>query len=109
MDSFADDNPKNYQIWFHRRSIVERSGNPDRELGFTAAVFEVDSKNYHAWSHRSLQLVSPRCLHTPPDNGSSPPSTSGRGKFSLWRLSSRSRSSLPSLHLALTSSARHSQ
>jgi hypothetical protein len=22
MDSFAQDNPKNYQIWFHRRAVV---------------------------------------------------------------------------------------
>jgi hypothetical protein len=90
MDSFADDNPKNYQIWFHRRSIVERSGDPSRELAFTAAVFEVDSKNYHAWSHRSLRHATVTCLTLSPGNGSSPPSTSGKGRSNLWKLSSRS-------------------
>jgi protein farnesyltransferase/geranylgeranyltransferase type-1 subunit alpha len=57
MDTFAEENPKNYQIWYHRRLIVERSGDPSRELDFTKAVFEVDSKNYHAWSHRLSFVV----------------------------------------------------
>lgn len=52
MDSFAEDNPKNYQIWFHRRVVVELLNDGSRELDFTATVFEVDVKNYHAWAHR---------------------------------------------------------
>lgn len=54
MDTFAEENPKNYQIWFHRRAIVEKLGDASRELAFTAHVFDVDAKNYHAWSHRYL-------------------------------------------------------
>lgn len=57
MDTFAEENPKNYQIWYHRRAIVERSGNASRELAFTASVFDVDAKNYHAWSHRLFWLI----------------------------------------------------
>lgn len=53
MDSFAEENPKNYQIWYHRRSIVEELGDADRELDFCASVFKADAKNYHAWAHRS--------------------------------------------------------
>jgi protein farnesyltransferase/geranylgeranyltransferase type-1 subunit alpha len=52
MDTFAEENPKNYQIWYHRRAIVEKLNDSSRELAFTAKVFSVDAKNYHAWSHR---------------------------------------------------------
>jgi protein farnesyltransferase/geranylgeranyltransferase type-1 subunit alpha len=52
MDAFSRDNPKNYQIWHHRRTIVEWLGNGERELKFCASVFDVDAKNYHAWAHR---------------------------------------------------------
>jgi protein farnesyltransferase/geranylgeranyltransferase type-1 subunit alpha len=52
MDEFSSENPKNYQIWYHRRAVVEMLGDGSRELDFTAEVFEVDAKNYHAWAHR---------------------------------------------------------
>ena len=52
MDIFAEDNPKNYQIWFHRRAVVEELGNGEREKEFCSKVFEVDAKNYHCWAHR---------------------------------------------------------
>ena len=52
MDTFAQENPKNYQIWFHRRVMVEELGDPGRELAFCSEVFEKDAKNYHAWAHR---------------------------------------------------------
>jgi len=62
-------NPKNYQIWYHRRALLEMaakqqsgSGGGDGEKGlvvyvtdevqYVATVLEEDSKNYHAWSHR---------------------------------------------------------
>ncbi len=43
---------KNYQVWHHRRLVVERLGNGSGELDFTAEAFADDAKNYHAWSHR---------------------------------------------------------
>ena len=52
IDLFADDNPKNYQIWYHRRAVTEKLGDPTNELEFCTRVFEVDSKNYHAWAYR---------------------------------------------------------
>jgi protein farnesyltransferase/geranylgeranyltransferase type-1 subunit alpha len=80
MDTFAEENPKNYQIWYHRRAIVEeqiaslsanqtQSHGQDldepvthlsaakRELAFTAKVFAADPKNYHAWAHRYCMSV----------------------------------------------------
>lgn len=38
LDSYAEENPKNYQIWYHRRAVVEKLQDPSRELAFTAAV-----------------------------------------------------------------------
>ena len=63
MDSFSKENPKNYQIWYHRRAIVELMGDASRELAFCEEVFAEDSKNYHAWAHRlfftpALELLS---------------------------------------------------
>ena len=52
MDTFAQENPKNYQIWYHRRAIVEEHGDAAGELEFCAKVFATDAKNYHAWAHR---------------------------------------------------------
>jgi len=48
----ATNHPKNYQIWYHRRWIVEKTQDPSDELSFTAKILEEDAKNYHAWSHR---------------------------------------------------------
>lgn len=74
-------NPKNYQIWYHRRALLEclisnkketdatrtelssRSVDiAERELNYVTAVLEVDAKNYHAWSHRQWIL---RTAHSP--------------------------------------------
>lgn len=57
LDGFSRDNPKNYQIWHHRRTIVEWLGNGDRELAFCEAVFAEDAKNYHAWAHRWVHAL----------------------------------------------------
>ena len=43
---------KNYQVWHHRRLVVERLGDGSAEADFTAEAFADDPKNYHAWSHR---------------------------------------------------------
>lgn len=59
IDEFAGDNPKNYQIWYHRRALVTLIGpsSVEAELAFTENVFHEDAKNYHAWAHR-LFLVT---------------------------------------------------
>ena len=61
---------KNYQIWHHRRCIFEMLARKmtgamenlsvsggfsdllEKELDFLDEIFESDSKNYHAWSHK---------------------------------------------------------
>lgn len=58
-------NPKNYQIWYHRRALLEpsfeKAGAKDdeevlraarEELSYVRTVLGEDAKNYHAWSHR---------------------------------------------------------
>ncbi len=52
-------NPKNYQLWYHRRALLEirfRGGEnvraAQKELGYVDKILEDDNKNYHAWSHR---------------------------------------------------------
>lgn len=55
IEQFCQDNPKNYQIWYHRRALVEKSGQYHSELELTEKTLtedETDNKNYHAWSHR---------------------------------------------------------
>lgn len=44
--------PKNYQVWHHRRVIVEWLQDPSNELAFTDLILKKDAKNYHAWQHR---------------------------------------------------------
>lgn len=45
-------NSKNYQVWHHRKAIVELLKDPSRELEFTANILCKDEKNYHTWQHR---------------------------------------------------------
>lgn len=47
-----ENNPKNYQVWHHRRVIVEWLNDPSEELNLTAKILSHDAKNYHAWQHR---------------------------------------------------------
>ena len=62
-------NPKNYQLWYHRRSLLEYTfetrnniitNTTDNilqdELEYIANVLDEDAKNYHAWSHRQWIL-----------------------------------------------------
>jgi protein farnesyltransferase/geranylgeranyltransferase type-1 subunit alpha len=43
---------KNYQIWHHRQTIVDKIGSPEGEQDFVAQMFALDQKNYHVWSYR---------------------------------------------------------
>jgi protein farnesyltransferase/geranylgeranyltransferase type-1 subunit alpha len=43
---------KNYQIWHHRQTIVDRLGSPEGEADFISTMLEQDVKNYHVWSYR---------------------------------------------------------
>jgi protein farnesyltransferase/geranylgeranyltransferase type-1 subunit alpha len=47
-------NPKNYQIWYHRRALLEACGLEQErartELEYVANVLQEDAKNYHVSS-----------------------------------------------------------
>ena len=61
-EELAEESPKNYQLWNHRRLVAGALAQQsaalsaavgEREDAFTAAVLEGDAKNYHAWAHRA--------------------------------------------------------
>ncbi|KAM3569167.1 hypothetical protein VYU27_008731 [Nannochloropsis oceanica] len=52
----ADENPKNYQVWFHRQAIVAQTQDPSHELEAVARTLKGDGKNYHAWAYRQWLL-----------------------------------------------------
>ncbi|XP_017782236.1 PREDICTED: protein farnesyltransferase/geranylgeranyltransferase type-1 subunit alpha [Nicrophorus vespilloides] len=47
---------KNYQVWHHRRVIVEWLQDSSKELKFTQGILVFDAKNYHAWQHRQWAI-----------------------------------------------------
>ena len=56
-NGWAIRSPKNYQVWFHRRWLVEHLKDyvvdlEDSELQYLSKVLDCDSKNYNAWAHR---------------------------------------------------------
>lgn len=51
------ENPKNYQVWHHRRWLAERVGNIQDEFTLVQAIFAEDPKNYHAWGHRTWAVT----------------------------------------------------
>ena len=55
-DEQCQNNMKNYQVWFHRRSCVEELGAPEREMALVEEILAEDAKNYHAWGHRQWLL-----------------------------------------------------
>ncbi|MEQ2168648.1 hypothetical protein GOODEAATRI_016983, partial [Goodea atripinnis] len=52
ITNIIEDQPKNYQVWHHRRMVVEWLNDPSEELEFIADILSQDAKNYHAWQHR---------------------------------------------------------
>ncbi|TSP25379.1 Protein farnesyltransferase/geranylgeranyltransferase type-1 subunit alpha [Bagarius yarrelli] len=52
ITTIIEEQAKNYQVWHHRRMVVEWLNDPSQELQFTAEILVQDSKNYHAWQHR---------------------------------------------------------
>lgn len=51
-----DEHPKNYQVWHHRRVLVEWLKDPCKELHLTELILNQDAKNYHAWQHRQWAI-----------------------------------------------------
>jgi len=60
MRRVATDNPKNYQLWNHRRKFALHRGgdHAGHEMEFSAACLAFDQKNYHAWAHRQAILTA---------------------------------------------------
>ena len=52
LDSFIESNQKNYQIWHHRKLLIEKYNDFSREKKVLDKIFESEPKNFHAWSHR---------------------------------------------------------
>ena len=52
LDSIMEENQKNYQIWHHRKVIVEKSQIFNKEKDILNLIFENEPKNFHAWCHR---------------------------------------------------------
>ena len=67
MQIVATENPKNYQLWNHKRKVALKRGESHLrdELDFASACLEYDAKNYHAWAHRQFLIqkyVSPSAV-----------------------------------------------
>lgn len=60
MQRVVHDNPKNYQLWNHRRRFALARGiqHAEEELEFAAESLAFDAKNYHAWAHRQAILAA---------------------------------------------------
>jgi protein farnesyltransferase/geranylgeranyltransferase type-1 subunit alpha len=52
LDSIALENQKNYQIWQHRKMIIEKKQDYSKEMKMLSEIFEDEPKNFHAWCHR---------------------------------------------------------
>jgi protein farnesyltransferase/geranylgeranyltransferase type-1 subunit alpha len=57
VDELAIKHLKTYQVWHHRRLLVQQTRNPGPELEFIANSLQVDAKNYHTWSYRQWILA----------------------------------------------------
>ncbi|KAI6148522.1 hypothetical protein BKA82DRAFT_459774 [Pisolithus tinctorius] len=57
MDELAVKYLKTYQVWHHRRLLVQQTRNPAPELAFIAGCLQEDAKNYHTWSYRQWLLA----------------------------------------------------
>ncbi|KIJ61517.1 hypothetical protein HYDPIDRAFT_96237 [Hydnomerulius pinastri MD-312] len=57
MDELAVKYLKTYQVWHHRRLLVQQTKNPAPELEFIADSLQIDTKNYHTWSYRQWILA----------------------------------------------------
>ena len=60
MDELAERFLKNYQVWHHRRLLLQRGAlakSPAAELAFIARGLAHDAKNYHTWAYRQWILA----------------------------------------------------
>ena len=54
LNALSLKNLKNYQIWHHRRSLVDLLPTlPPKEPDFLTSILSLDTKNIHVWTYRS--------------------------------------------------------
>jgi len=52
LDDIMVENQKNYQIWHHRKLLIEKINDCSHEKIVLDSVFQYEPKNFHAWTHR---------------------------------------------------------
>ena len=52
LDYQMVDNQKNYQIWHHRKLLIDKLNDASHEKRVLNEIFTDEHKNFHAWSHR---------------------------------------------------------
>jgi len=52
IDSVIIGSSKNYQVWQHRKWLIENLNNPSTEKAFLDILHREDDKNYHVWQYR---------------------------------------------------------
>lgn len=52
LDELMVVNQKNYQIWHHRKLLIEKLNDSTHEKKILDDVFQSEPKNFHAWTHR---------------------------------------------------------
>ena len=52
LDSIMIQFQKNYQIWHHRKLLIEKMNDVSHEKPILDSVFQYEPKNFHAWTHR---------------------------------------------------------
>ena len=52
LDSIQESNQKNYQIWHHRKLLIEKLNDASHEKNMLDKIFSSEPKNFHAWTHR---------------------------------------------------------
>jgi protein farnesyltransferase/geranylgeranyltransferase type-1 subunit alpha len=57
MDEIATSHLKTYQVWHHRRLLLQHLKTPVPELVFIASILDIDTKNYHTWAYRQWLLA----------------------------------------------------
>lgn len=52
LDDLMLENQKNYQIWHHRKLLIEKINDASHEKKVLDDIFKYEPKNFHAWTHR---------------------------------------------------------
>lgn len=69
-DDISLEQQKNYQVWYHRQTVIEKLlalekitilALADRDFALCDKMLEEDSKNYHVWSYRQWAVVRYGC------------------------------------------------